>query len=62
LKAVEDEGAAAWSAMSVPGNPHPKKTPAHAAWMKGFKNNAKNHLGIVDKPREVTSKHRGKKK
>lgn len=62
LKAVEDEGAAAWTALTVPANPHPKKTPAYNAWMKGFKSSAKEHLGIVDKPREVTSKHRGKKK
>jgi hypothetical protein len=62
LKAVEDEGASAWTAMTVPTNPHPKKSPAFHAWMKGFKGSAKEHLGIVDKPREVTSKHRGKKK
>jgi hypothetical protein len=62
LKAVEDEGASAWTALNVPANPHPKKTPAHNAWLKGFKNSAKAHLGIVDKPRDVPSKHRGKKK
>jgi TolA-binding protein len=62
LKAVEDEGATAWTALSVPSNPHPKKSPAYNAWLKGFKNSAKAHLGIADKPREVTSKRRAKRK
>jgi BMFP domain-containing protein YqiC len=61
LKAVEDEGASAWHQLQVPTNPHPKKSPAHNAWMKGFKNSAKGALGIVDKPREPTSNRRKKR-
>lgn len=52
LKAVEDEGASAGASIQVPANPHPKKTPAHKAWSKGFKQSAKGQLGIVDTPRE----------
>lgn len=62
LKGVEDEGVKAWMAMNMPRNPHPKDSPAHKAWAKGFKNAAKDGLGFADKPRETTSKQKSRKK
>lgn len=50
LKDVESEGQKAWAGMQLAKNPHPKKSQAYNAWQKGFRNSAKDSLGIVDKP------------
>lgn len=62
LKDVEAEGTKAWAGLQMPKNPHPKNSPAYTAWAKGFKASAKAAMGLNDKPRESTSKHRSKKK
>lgn len=61
LKDIEAEGASAWMKLQLEKNPHPKKSPAHRAWQKGFTNTAKDHLGIADKP-AVPSKQKVKKR
>lgn len=62
LKDVEAEGSKAFQALSMPQNPHPKKSPAYNAWAKGFKSAAKSALGFAEQRREFPSKHRGKRK
>lgn len=62
LKDVEQEGSTAWAKLQLPVNPHPKKSPAYNAWVKGFKTMAKNSLGFVDKPSTSTSKQKPKKR
>lgn len=61
VKDVEDEGRSAWTGLSVPKNPHPKKSQAYKAWERGLKNAAKDALGIKDKP-VVPSKQIHRKK
>lgn len=62
LKDVEAEGSKAFAGLSMPQNPHPKKSQAYHAWEKGFKKTLKDAMGLNEKPREVTSKHRPAKR
>jgi hypothetical protein len=59
LKDIETEGGAAWKAMQLPQNPHPKKSMAYKAWEKGMKGAIKDHFGF-ERPTQSTSKQKKK--
>lgn len=60
LKKVEDDGAHAFHAITMPKNPHPDKSLAHRAWAKGFKTTAKDIMGFHEKPAPVKGKAKKK--
>lgn len=61
VKDVEEEGAAAWKKLQVPSNPHPAKSQAHGAWVRGMTKAAKEALGLNEKP-ELKARPVAKKK
>lgn len=62
VKDVEEEGAAAWTKLQLPSNPHPRKSQAHGAWTRGLTKAAKEALGLNEKPELKARPQPAKKK